>query len=423
MPMPMTMGTMGFMSPAYLMVAPQMAQMAGMPVAGMPVAGMPVAGMPVAGMPPSMGQFSSGDPASPTGTGGHVTHNPTNSLSAGGDGFGASAYPGGAFPGGAMASPVGFGAFMMAQPMMLAPVFFMPVFAGFAAGFGAGAQPPVAAEPPAAPVAEVPAAPVQVADDVAPPVSEEVVNDPEVVEDDFTLPIKQYSAEEFSRFRMKSLDAELVTSLQLSLKTNEGDEITLDFNQVDVLQRTKFAGRSLEGDRVRVNSFNEETDRVVNMNVSGDLSDSEKAAVDSVLARVIEVANKFFEGSVGAALNKLKTMEFDTGTLAELSLKMSMTKSVEFTRAYQGGEDQLRRLAERDGGINNMLEFFADEQKKLIDMASEVLDGESAVKLVKSLLPPMLEEPLQALVAEVADYEAPQPVEDAEGLIDDEVDS
>jgi len=249
-----------------------------------------------------------------------------------------------------------------------------------------------------------------------------VVSDPEVAQDDFTLPIKQYSAEEFSRFRMKSLDAELVTSLQLSLKTKEGDEITLDFNQVDVLQRTKFAGRSLEGDRVRVNSFNEETDRVVNMNVNGDLSDSEKAAVDSVLARVIEVANQFFEGSVGAALNKLKTMEFDTGTLAELSLKMSMTKSVEFTRAYQGGEDQLRRLAERDGGINNMLEFFADEQKKLIDMANEVLDGESAVKLVKSLLPPMLEEPLQALVAEVADHEAPEPVyDDAEDLTDDDV--
>ena len=90
---------------------------------------------------------------------------------------------------------------------------------------------------------------------------------------EFELPIKQYSAEEFSRFRMKSPDAELVTSLELSLKTKDGD-------------------------RVRVNSFNEETDRIVNMNVTGDLSDAEKAAVDAVLERVIEVANKFFDGSL-----------------------------------------------------------------------------------------------------------------------------
>jgi len=320
-----------------------------------------------------MGQTGVPGSDTATGTDGHVTHNPTNSMTAG-------SYANGAYPGptmgGAMAAPIGFGAFMLAQPILLAPVFLqfgMPVFAGYAYG----PEAPVAAEEPAL-------APEQAA--------EPVVAEPVVADDALPAesPIKQYAAEEFSRFRMKSLDAELVTSLELSLKTREGDLVTLDFNQVDVLQRTRFAGTSLDGDSVRIDSFNEETDRVVNMNVSGDLSEVEKAAIDSVLARIIEVANKFFDGSVSAALNKLKTMEFDTGTLAELSLKMSMTKSVAFTRAYQGGEEQLHGLASRDSEVNSMLEFFADEQKKLIDMASSVLDGESAVKLVRSLLPAMI---------------------------------
>jgi hypothetical protein len=386
--MPMVMG---YLSPAYLMVAPQMAQMGGMSPMLNPMMGQ-------TGMPG----------ASPTESGGHVTHNPTNSMAGS-----AGAYPGGAYPGGmaggAMAAPVGFGAFMMAQPILMAPVFLqfgMPVFANY----GYGPQPPVAGEVPGPTTGPVPEpVTVEPVDEAVPAPGNEEPAEPE-----FELPIKQYSAEEFSRFRMKSLDAELVTSLELSLKTKDGDLVTLDFNQVDVLQRTRFAGKSLDGDRVRVNSFNEETDRIVNMNVTGDLSDAEKAAVDAVLERVIEVANKFFDGSVGAALGKLKTMEFDTGTLAELSLKMSMTRSVEFTRAYQGGEEQLRRLASRDGEVNNMLEFFADEQKKLIDMANEVLDGESSARLVKSLLPPMLEEPLQALVEQVAEHQAPQPVEDEE---------
>ena len=97
-------------------------------------------------------------------------------------------------------------------------------------------------------------------------------------------------------------------------------------------------------------------------------------------------------------------MDFDTEELAEFSLQMNMSKSVEVTRAYQGGQRRLAHLADRDNGIMKVLKHFAREQHKLIDLASEVLNKESAVRLVKTLLPPMLEDPLTALVNNVQNH-------------------
>ena len=51
-----------------------------------------------------------------------------------------------------------------------------------------------------------------------------------------------------------------------------------------------------------------------------------------------------------------------------------------------------------------VLKHFAREQHKLIELASEVLNKESAVRLVKTLLPPMLEDPLTALVNKVQNH-------------------
>ena len=123
-----------------------------------------------------------------------------------------------------------------------------------------------------------------------------------------------------------------------------------------------------------------------------------------VLSAVIEAADKFFDGSLDKAMKQLMSMDFDTEELAEFSLRMNMSKSVEVTRAYQGGRRDLAHLADRDNGIMKVLKHFAREQHKLIDLASEVLNKESAVRLVKTLLPPMLEDPLTGLVNNVQNH-------------------
>jgi hypothetical protein len=68
-----------------------------------------------------------------------------------------------------------------------------------------------------------------------------------------------------------------------------------------------------------------------------------------------------------------------------------------------------------------VLDFFADQQRTLIDSASEVLDRPSAVKMVKSLLPPMLEKPFAQLaekldqaIVEAADVDTVEVTADEE---------
>jgi len=218
------------------------------------------------------------------------------------------------------------------------------------------------------------------------------------------FPIAEVSAEDFKRYRLRQLSTQLETSLKLELKTQDGDVITLDFSQLDIVEATRFRGRTHDGERYRVNSYYESTKRVVNVEVRGELSNAEKEAINKVLSAVIEAADKFFDGSLDKAMKQLMSMDFDTEELAEFSLRMNMSKSVEVTRAYQGGRRNLAHLADRDNGIMKVLKHFAREQHKLIDLASEVLNKESAVRLVKTLLPPMLEDPLTALVNNVQNH-------------------
>ena len=58
-------------------------------------------------------------------------------------------------------------------------------------------------------------------------------------------------------------------------------------------------------------------------------------------------------------------------------------------------------LRNRDADVVNALEFMANEQKRLIDVASEVLEMPSAVKMVKALIPPMMSEPFAELRDEI----------------------
>ena len=141
------------------------------------------------------------------------------------------------------------------------------------------------------------------------------------------------------------------------------------------------------------------------MDVVGDLSAEEKAAIDTVLSTIVQAVNKFFTGNVGDAVAKLKQMDFDGQQLAELSLNMSMSKSVAVTNGYHNGDNYLHDLKNRDDGINQALEFLASEQKRLVDVAKDYFDAPSAAKLVRSLVPPMLSEPFAQLREQVATNE------------------
>lgn len=202
--------------------------------------------------------------------------------------------------------------------------------------------------------------------------------------------IKKLSVDDFAALRARTFDRSRESTLALKLTTQEGDLVELTFRQLDVLTQTRLKGVTDSGDSVRAIDAADSSQRNVSMQVTGDLSDAEKAAIDSVLQDVIDVANQFFHGDLQAAMAKMADARIDTGQLADVSLKMSMSQSREMNKVTIGDDGQLQQLAHRETGVSQALEFLADQQRTLIAAARTQFDDHSAVKLVKQLLPALI---------------------------------
>lgn len=337
----------------------------------------------------------------------HQVSNPTNSLASVNSAQSANAYGSSSFgaPSAALPFILSPGFAQNGAPIMLA----LPVFAfGFMAAPMQQApiqqtpvQQPAPQEPsvaapvePAAPATSEPVA------QVAPPVTAPVVDvapiaapiaaptqpAPDVV-------ISALTNAEFARYEQEQISSELETQLKLSLTTAEGDTITLDFSQLDILKSNNLSGVDAGDKPLEDATGSEDMERLVKMDVQGDLSADEQKAVDALLEDITAVAQKFFSGSMNDAASMLRELDFDTSQLAELSLKMSMTRTTEIQSGYREGLDQLDQLSSRGGEVMEMLDFMATEQRRLIDRAKDVFDDESAVRVVTSLIPPLLEQP------------------------------
>ncbi len=205
--------------------------------------------------------------------------------------------------------------------------------------------------------------------------------------------IEQLDSADFSAMRARTVERSRETSLTLKLTTQEGDLVELVFQQLDLSSRTRVSGVTDSGDRIRASDTTGSSQRYVNMQITGDLSDAEKSAIDAVLQKVVEVANQFFHGDMQAAIARLSDAQIDTDQLAEFSLKMSMSRSREMNKLVSGDDGQLQQFAHHDSGVSQTLEFLADQQHQLIAAAMTRFDDRSAVTLVKQLLPVMIAPP------------------------------
>lgn len=379
---------------------------------------------------------ASAEPASAATSANHQVSNPTNSLAAVGSNQETNAYGGTNFgaPSAALPFILSPGFAQNGAPVILALPVFAFVFMAAPVQQPQGQQAPIQQAPAEQPTAAeqtvadpaVPTAPEAVVAPVVVPVVAPPVTAPVVDVAPITTPtqpspsvvVNTLTNAEFAKYEQEQISSELQTQLKLSLTTAEGDIITLDFSQLDVLQSNKLSGVDGSDKPLDDASDSEEMERLVKMDVQGNLSADEQAAVDSLLEDITDVAQKFFSGSMNEAASMLRELDFDTSQLAELSLKMSMTRTTEIRSGYREGMDQLDQLSSRGGEVMEMLDFMATEQRRLIDRAKDVFDDESAVRVVTSLIPALLEEPaaldalakLDASLDELAPVVEPQPI-------------
>ena len=206
--------------------------------------------------------------------------------------------------------------------------------------------------------------------------------------------VTRLDSNDFAALRARSIDLGEQVALALDLTTRDGDSIRLDFSQIDTFERTWFGGETAAGGGLRATSTTASSRRYVDVRVTGDLSDDEKSAIDAVLQNVIDVANPFFHGDLQSAVARLADMDIDTNQLADVSLKMSTSRSRQAgSVAIGGAAARVRQAAQASTGVGRTLGFLADQQKQLIAAAKTRLDDRSAVRLVTQLLPVMIAPP------------------------------
>ena len=142
--------------------------------------------------------------------------------------------------------------------------------------------------------------------------------------------------------QMQSYEASYSYSetMSLTLKTQEGDTVKVDFRQLYAEYQAHKTEMYAENSPNGVRYF-ESTEQMENthfeeqfgFSVEGDINDDELKAIFSVFEQVDELANNFFDGNIEKALQQAVEMEIDFSQLQSVDLNLQQTET--YSETYQ----------------------------------------------------------------------------------------
>ena len=124
-----------------------------------------------------------------------------------------------------------------------------------------------------------------------------------------------------------SASREIASSLQLT--TAEGDVVT-----VELSRSQSQTTASVNADNSALAFAGSSSSSQISINIEGALNEKESEAIEHVIKRVNKLAEKLFEGKIGAAFGKLQSLHVDTKQLSGIALNMSSSLSLTAVSAY-----------------------------------------------------------------------------------------
>ncbi len=124
-----------------------------------------------------------------------------------------------------------------------------------------------------------------------------------------------------------SASRKLASSLQLT--TAEGDVVTVQLSR----SQSQAAG-SVNTDNNTLAFAGASSSSQISINIEGELNEKESKAIEHVIKRVNKLAEKLFEGKIGAAFGKLQSLDVNTKQLSGIALNMSSSLSLTAVSAY-----------------------------------------------------------------------------------------
>ncbi|MBV1876044.1 MAG: hypothetical protein KUG79_00245 [Pseudomonadales bacterium] len=184
-------------------------------------------------------------------------------------------------------------------------------------------------------------------------------------------------------------------SINLQIKTNDGDIITLSLNTSSNFASQQTLGRHSFGSNDNSSPvFSLESNSAFNVTISGELDEGELAALNQLLDQVSNLASVFQSGDIANTFELAQNLDLDSSELISLSLNITHSKTT--TATYErvdsygherghghqhghnngGQENQLVKLGNYLNGLSSALENaaqFNQPQQLLSDLFSAYL--------------------------------------------------
>lgn len=123
--------------------------------------------------------------------------------------------------------------------------------------------------------------------------------------------------------------------MSLTVKTQDGDEVTINFSRNQSYDATYGAGADSQGNSVAWMDVSRSESSQYQFSVQGHLNEDEITALQQMVRDITGVANEFFNGDVQKAFEKSGDISFDASQLSSMQLNMSYTRTLAQAASYE----------------------------------------------------------------------------------------
>ncbi|MCV6614704.1 MAG: DUF5610 domain-containing protein [Cellvibrionaceae bacterium] len=131
-----------------------------------------------------------------------------------------------------------------------------------------------------------------------------------------------------------SLDISRERSFEFELTTREGDRISINAASFMRYAEAQAAAQTTAGSATAM-SFSAAEEYAFDLTIEGDISDKEWQAFSELFNQVYSLAQDFYQGDVGMALEKALSLNYDSSEIAQFSVQLQQSSALRQTAAYE----------------------------------------------------------------------------------------
>lgn len=166
-------------------------------------------------------------------------------------------------------------------------------------------------------------------------------------------------------------------SMQLEMRTLEGDIVKISFQQRSEAASSKTVGSNEDGKK-STQQFSALKETGWEISVNGHLSEKELESLSKVINGVQKLGASFFSGDLSSAMEQANKLGMGADQLASFSLSMQQTQTYQSVSAYESTKKS--QLPDSLKDFSGHLANFADQVKQTFKDAQPLADSNKLLK-------------------------------------------